>query len=129
MTFLRLIFFLICCALLTACSTAERPNFSTHLEIIVSENGFSAPRWHIPAEETIQLTVTNQSADNITLYFLAPSGSKVPGEAWFSLQISPGESKQTSFTAPAAAGEYDITAERETDLQSSLYAEIVVVQP
>jgi hypothetical protein len=126
---LRYIFIMIICSFLIACSTAERPLYSTELDMIVNNDGFSALRWYIPAEQTIQLHVTNQSADNITLYFLAPSGSKPPGEAWFSFQIPAGESNATSFTAPAAAGEYDITAERETDLQIRLYAEIVVVQP
>jgi hypothetical protein len=125
----RYFFIMIICSCLIACSTAERPIYSTELDMIVNNDGFSALRWYIPAAETIQLNVTNQSADNITLYFLAPSGSKTPGEAWFSFHIPAGESSLTSFTAPAAAGEYDITAERETDLQISLYAEIVVVQP
>jgi hypothetical protein len=126
---LRYIFITIMCSFLTACSTTERPLYSTELDMIINNDGFSALRWYIPAAETIQLNVTNQSADNLTLYFLAPSGSKIPGEAWFSLQIPAGESNATSFTAPSAAGEYDITAELETDHKTSLYAEIVVVQP
>jgi hypothetical protein len=125
----RLIFFLLLSALLAACMADQRAPYSRELQIIIRETGLSAPRWHIPAEEAIQVELTNQTEDVHTWSIMALPDSGTPGTAWLSEQILPGETRIINFIAPAAPGEYDVVSESQADSNAIFTAEFVVVQP
>jgi hypothetical protein len=125
----RLIFFFLISALLAACTTAERPPYSRELQITIRETGLSAPRWYIPAKETIQVELTNLTDAVHNWSIMAPPDSGTPGSAWFSEQIQPGETRTINFTAPTAPGEYDVVSESQADSNAKFLAEFVVVQP
>jgi hypothetical protein len=124
--FLSLFLFLILS--LGACSSLERPETNVEMLVVINDHSLSQTRWYIPSEETIRIEIINQTNETHTLSILEPSGVALSGAPWFSVQIAANESLSTTFSSPAAAGEYDIISDG-TDTNNRQIAEIVVVQP
>jgi hypothetical protein len=124
----RSLIILVLTVLLTACTVEEQPAYTSKIDVIIGSGSLSESRWHVPAGEVIQVQLSNQTEEMHTWSILTPTGSWRTGAAWYSEQIAPGETRSTSFTAPAAAGEYDVVS-TGADTNARLTAEIVVVQP
>jgi hypothetical protein len=111
-----------------ACSPLDRPETNNEMLVVINEKSPSQMRWYIPSAQMISVDITNQTGETQTLSILEPTGITESGAPLFSVQIPPGESVSATFTAPVAAGEYDIISIGETT-NNRLSAEIVVVQP
>lgn len=114
--------------LLASCAPANQPAHADRVDLVIRPGSLSEVRWHVPAGDDIQLQVHNQTAEKQVFSLRAPEGAFIIGEPWFSIEVLPGEMIDTVFTAPEAAGEYDVFIEGAQS-QARLYAEIVVVQP
>jgi hypothetical protein len=113
---------------LAGCSIADRPPYSSEMDVVIRESTLSEVRWHVPAGEVIQVQLSNQAAESHTWSILTPVSTGKTGTAWFSQEVHPGETLKITFTAPAAPGEYDVVSVG-TETKTRLTAEIVVVQP
>jgi plastocyanin len=116
--FLLLILFVLCC-IPAACTPNVYDKVSDEIEISYQENGFSPLLWRVPSGETITLLVENTSdqewhwilmARPVTLPFDEDDWQNTLAE----FTIPPHSEETLNFTAPQAAGEYDVVC--NTDL-------------
>ena len=106
-----LLFFLI--AGLAACSGSAKPH--TTYDVFTTEFLFSPSEFIVPAGQEITLNLSNNGAvvhDFIILKLGADVGDHFDEEdranIYWDVEVQPGESVTTTFTAPTEAGEYKV---------------------
>lgn len=110
----QIIALLVCLSLLLGgCLSTPAQLVSSEIEITYSEETFTPLSWHVPGGEKITLKAVNDSdqewhwilmAQPVTLPFDEDDWQKTLAE----FTISPQSEETFTFTAPQAAGEYDI---------------------
>lgn len=105
--------FIILGCLLVSCTPYVYDKVSNVIEIAYQEEGFSPLLWRVPGGETITLHVDN-STDQEKRWILMASPVTLPfdDDDWqntlAAFTIPPHSQDTLTFTAPQAAGEYDI---------------------
>ena len=122
---------LVLCATLSAC--AEKGP-TTHIELNMVEFTFTPDEFTVPAGEQITIAATNNGAvkhDFVIFNLGTDPGDKFDEEdkpnIYWQLELGPGESVTTTFTAPSAAGEYSISCGIEGHLQAGMSGKLIVV--
>lgn len=106
----RICFVLLLVGLLTACVTAPAPQLE-HSLVLTSDG--CVPDWlRVPTAETITLNINNQTGQPYEWIVMArpvplPLQPDSTADIWIRLPIPASGKTTLSFTAPAAAGEYD----------------------
>jgi hypothetical protein len=100
-------------SILTACTSSAEPAALTHLEITLDEQGCHPAQWRLPAGEEVSLAINNHSGQPSQLVILSdplyiPFERSRPPQVYFEANFAPQERRTLRFTAPAAAGEYDL---------------------
>lgn len=121
-------------AALTACaSPAPIAPGSAEWEVTLVDHSIRPAQWRVPADHLLSITVKNEDPQTHTLYVLSRSYTSPWDEAdraaviaW--VEIPAGASQLWQFTAPQAAGEYDVIAAPPL-AEEGMVAVLLVVQP
>jgi uncharacterized cupredoxin-like copper-binding protein len=116
---------------LTACSSGGP---STKIDVTMTDFMFTPDNFTIPAGKEITLNVTNNGA--VAHEFIIFKLGTNPGDKFgpedevnifWKTQVSPGESKSETFTAPAEPGEYYVTCGVTGHHEAGMNAKLIVV--
>ncbi len=92
-----------------------QPQTQTSIAVTMRDNSFAPGSWRVPAGATITLQLTNQDATthDWTIVFrqtTRPSNTVDPANVYWQYRIPAGKSETVQFTAPAAAGNYQVVS-------------------
>jgi uncharacterized cupredoxin-like copper-binding protein len=117
--------------LLGACG-AKGP--TTNINVTLTDFQFEPNQFTIPAGQEIKFTASNNGAvvHNFVIMKLGTSAGPmfdeedVPNVYW-QVELVPGGSAETSFTAPTDPGEYEVVCKTEGHIASGMTGKITVV--
>lgn len=98
---------------LSGCYALPEPQ--TDISVVMHNNTFAPANWRVPAGATVTLHIINQDAvahDWTIVYRQSPNPSNTvdPAGIYWQYSIGAGKSENVQFTAPAAAGNYQIVS-------------------
>jgi len=107
---------------------------TTTIEVTMTDFQFQPSQFTVPAGQEITLRSTNNGAvvHNFVLMKLGTNAGPffddedVPNVFW-EVEIQPGGSVDTSFTAPTEPGEYEVICRTEGHIASGMTAKLIVV--
>lgn len=121
---------------LSGCRKADDIRAMATSEIIITFNGQNCTPLEsfIPAGETIQLTLENNSDEKLSWYFLIfpiqnESELSSSEHVYYSVSAAAQSTINTSFIAPQLTARYDTICIPNDDLQEKKMKYILVVQP
>jgi uncharacterized cupredoxin-like copper-binding protein len=125
------ILILLLCLVLTACGGGGP---STTIDVTMTDFQFQPSQFTVPAGQEITLHSNNNGAvvHNFVLMKLGTSAGSffddedIPSVLW-EVEIQPGGSVDTSFTAPTEPGDYEIVCRTEGHIASGMTGKLIVV--
>lgn len=128
------ILILICSLVLAACggSTASP---TTKLNVTMTDFQFSPNQFTVPAGQEITLDAANNGA--VVHNFVIMKQGQTAGteftdddlpNVYWQVEIQPGGTTNTSFTAPKEPGEYEVVCKTPGHLQAGMTAKLTVVE-
>ena len=108
---------------------------SKNINVTMTDFQFQPNQYTIPAGQEISFRATNNGAvvHNFVIMKLGTSAGDffddedVPNVYW-EVELLPGASTDTSFTAPSEPGEYEVVCRTEGHIVSGMVAKLTVVQ-
>ena len=105
-------------AILLLAGCYSRPQPQTEISVVMHENGFAPASWRVPAGAAITLHLANQDPipHDWTIVFrqsTTPANTVDPANVYWQVSVPAGTSETVQFTAPAAAGNYQIVCSQE----------------
>lgn len=96
----------------------SRPQPQTEISVTMRKNGFAPATWRVPAGASITLHLANQDPipHDWTIVFrqsTTPANTVDPANVYWRVSVPAGTSQTVQFTAPAAAGNYQIVCSKE----------------
>lgn len=109
---------------------------STKIDVTMSDFQFQPNQFTVPAGQEISFTSRNNGAvvHNFVIMKLGTNAGDffddedVPNVYW-EVELLPGASTDTSFTAPSEPGEYQVVCRTEGHIVSGMIAKLIVVAP
>lgn len=120
---------------LTACTgNAAVAEASTTISFTLSDFKIEPARVTIPAGKEITVQLSNSGAGEHTLAIMAkPVEDSFDDADWanvyFETTLQSGAQNTVSFTAPAAAGEYQVVCTTPGHIEAGMVSTLIVVQP
>jgi uncharacterized cupredoxin-like copper-binding protein len=123
---------ILCGMLLASCGGASGP--TTELDVTMTDFQFQPNQYTVPAGQEITLNSTNNGAvvHNFVIMKLGTSAGPmfdeedIPNVYW-EVELRPGGTVNTSFTAPAEPGEYEVVCRTEGHIASGMTGRLTVV--
>lgn len=120
--------------ILSACGgSPAKP--STKLDVTMTDFQFSPNQFTVPAGQEITLDAANNGAvvhNFVIMKKGQTAGTEFTDEdipnVYWQVEIQPGGSTNTSFTAPTDPGEYEVVCKTPGHLQAGMTAKLVVVE-
>lgn len=117
--------------MLTSCGGG---GVSNNIDVTLTDFQFQPNQFTVPAGEEIAFTAANNGAvvHNFVVMKLGTSAGPmfdeedVPNVYW-EVELVPGGSTETSFTAPTEPGEYEVVCKTEGHIASGMVGKLVVV--
>lgn len=117
--------------LLASCGEAGP---ATTIDVLMTDFMFQPSQFIVPAGEQITVNTANNGAvvHNFVIMKLGETAGSmfdeddIPNVYW-EIEIQPGGSTDTSFTAPPEPGEYEVVCRTEGHVASGMVAKLVVV--
>jgi uncharacterized cupredoxin-like copper-binding protein len=118
--------------LLASCGGAG--GVTTNIEVTMTDFQFQPNQFTVPAGEEISFSSSNNGAvlHNFVIMKLGTSAGPmfededIPNVYW-QVELVPGGSTETSFTAPTEPGEYEVVCKTEGHIASGMTGTLVVV--
>lgn len=118
--------------ILTSCGGAASP--TTDIDVTLIDFQFTPTSFTVPAGEEIMLTASNNGAV-IHNFIIMELGYNVGNEfddedlshVYWQVEVSPGNSTETSFTAPQETGEYEVVCSTPGHVQAGMVGTLNVV--
>ena len=118
---------------LTSCGGASKSG-STKLDVTLTDFQFSPNQFTVPAGKEISLNVSNTGAV-VHNFVIMKKGQSAGNEftdtdesnVYWQVELAPGGSAQTSFTAPSDPGDYEVVCKTPGHLQAGMTAKMIVV--
>ena len=120
--------------ILSACGgSSSKP--STKLDVTMTDFQFSPNQFTVPAGQEITLDAANNGA--VVHNFVIMKKGQTAGteftdddlpNVYWQVEIQPGGSTSTSFTAPTEAGDYEVVCKTPGHLQAGMTAKLTVVE-
>lgn len=115
-----------------SCSGGAAP--TTDIDVTLTDFQFNPNSFTVPAGEEITLTAANTGAvvHNFIImeqgYDTGPAfdAEDLPHVYW-QIDVSPGNSTETTFTAPPEPGEYQVVCSTQGHVQAGMIGELTVV--
>lgn len=119
--------------LLTSCGGASKSG-STKLDVTLTDFQFSPNQFTVPAGKEISLNISNTGAV-VHNFVIMKKGQSAGTEftnvdeanVYWQVELAPGGSTQTSFTAPSDPGDYEVVCKTPGHLQAGMTAKMIVV--
>jgi plastocyanin len=113
----------LCMLLAAGCTPGNYDQVSREIEITFHEDGFTPLQWRVPAGETITLQAQNDTHQQRHWILMArPVTLPFDQDDWQNTLVEfrlPAQSQQTlQFTAPQAAGEYDVVCNLDLTVEN-----------
>jgi uncharacterized cupredoxin-like copper-binding protein len=107
---------------------------STNIDVTMSDFQFQPNQFTVPAGQEISFSSTNNGAvvHNFVIMKLGTTAGDffdekdVPNVYW-EVELLPGASTETSFTAPSEPGDYEVVCRTEGHIVSGMTARLTVV--
>lgn len=107
---------------------------STKIDVTMTDFQFQPNQFTVPAGQEITFNATNNGAvvHNFVIMKLGTSAGPffddqdVPNVFW-QVELQPGSSTNTSFTAPTDPGDYEVVCKTEGHIASGMTAKLTVV--
>jgi len=107
---------------------------TTTIDVTLTDFQFQPSQYTVPAGQEITLNSTNSGAvvHNFVIMELGTSAGPmfddedVPNVYW-EVELQPGGSTETSFTAPTEPGEYEVVCRTEGHIASGMTGKLIVV--
>ena len=116
---------------LTSCGSSGP---STTIDVIMTDFQFQPNQFIVPAGQEITFNSTNNGAvvHNFVVMKLGTTAGDIFDEedipnVFWEVEIQPGGSINTAFTAPTEAGEYEVVCRTEGHIVSGMTAKLTVV--
>lgn len=129
--FTKFIVFLSLWLALTACSSG---NASTSLNVNMTDFSFNPNNFTVPAGEDITIEATNNGAvehELVIFNYGTDAGNKFGEEdesnIYWEVEVEPGESATSTFTAPSQPGEYFVSCGIAGHLEAGMIGKLIVV--
>ena len=107
---------------------------TTKIDVLMTDFMFQPSQFIVPAGEQITVNTANNGAvvHNFVIMKLGETAGPIFDEddipnVYWQVEIQPGGSKDTSFTAPSEPGEYEVVCRTEGHIASGMVAKMVVV--
>jgi len=107
---------------------------SDTINVIMTDFHFEPTEFIVPAGQTITVNVTNNGAvehEFVVFKLGMDAGEKFGDEdednIYWEVEVFPGETSSTTFTAPAEPGEYFVTCGIEGHLEAGMNGKLTVV--
>lgn len=117
--------------ILSACGGAGP---STTINVTMTDFHFEPMEYTVPAGQEITVNATNNGAvehEFVVFNYGQTAGDKFGDEdednIYWEVEVQPGQTTNTTFTAPTEAGEYYVTCGIEGHLEAGMTAKLVVV--
>ena len=125
---------MLCSLMLVSCGGAGGP--TTDLDVTMTDFQFQPNQYTVPAGQEITLNSANNGAvvHNFVIMKLGTSAGAmfdeedVPNVYW-EVELQPGGTTTTSFTAPTEPGEYEVVCRTEGHIASGMTGKLTVVPP
>lgn len=118
---------------LSSCGGGSK-SASTKLDVTLTDFQFSPNQFTVPAGQEIKLNLSNTGAvvHNFVIMKKGQSaGNEFTAEdepnVYWQVELAPGGSTQTSFTAPSDPGDYEVVCKTPGHLQAGMTAKMTVV--
>jgi uncharacterized cupredoxin-like copper-binding protein len=123
---------ILCGLMLASCGGAAGP--TTDLDVTMTDFQFQPNQYTVPAGQEITLNSSNNGAvvHNFVIMKLGTSAGAmfdeedIPNVYW-EVELQPGGTVNTSFTAPAEPGEYEVVCRTEGHIASGMTGTLTVV--
>jgi uncharacterized cupredoxin-like copper-binding protein len=119
--------------MLTACGGNSK-SASTSLDVTLTDFQFSPNQFTVPAGQEITLNLSNNGAvvHNFVIMKLGQSAGTEFTDAdepnvYWQVELAPGGSTKTTFTAPGDPGDYEVVCRTPGHLQAGMTAKLTVV--
>ena len=119
---------------LTACGGSSSP--TTDIDVTLIDFQFTPNSFTVPAGEEITLTAANTGAvvHNFIIMELGyHTGPEFDDEdlahVYWQVDVSPGNTRDTTFTAPQEPGEYEVVCSTAGHVQAGMVGKLTVVIP
>ena len=130
---ITLLILLILISFLTAC-TAGKP--VTHIKVNMTDFAYNPNQFMVPAGESITVEIVNNGAV-VHNFIIMNAGVQIGQDfdetdevnEYWKIELAPGQSTSTSFTAPAQPGEYKIVCSTAGHYIAGMIGKLVVVAP
>ena len=107
---------------------------STSIDVTMTDFQFQPSQYTVPADQEIAFRATNNGAvvHNFVIMKLGTSAgdffddADIPNVYW-EVELLPGASTDSSFTAPSEPGEYQVVCRTEGHIASGMVAKLIVV--
>ena len=117
---------------LTSCGASK--SGSTKLDVTLTDFQFSPNQFTVPAGKEISLNISNTGAV-VHNFVIMKKGQSAGNEftdtdetnVYWQVELAPGGSAQTSFTAPSDPGDYEVVCKTPGHLQAGMTAKLTVV--
>lgn len=124
----------LCSFLLAACGAAG--GVSDRIDVTMTDFQFQPSQFTVPAGQEIAFTSSNNGAvvHNFVIMKLGTSAGPmfededIPNVFW-QVELLPGATTETSFTAPTEPGEYEVICRTEGHIASGMTGKLIVVAP
>ena len=120
------------CLALTACGGAAGP--TTTITVTMIDFQYSPAQFTVPAGQEITFNSTNTGAvvHNYVIMKLGQTagteyGAEDSANIFWEVEIAPGGSVETSFTAPSEPGEYEVICSTPGHIQAGMVSKLIVV--
>ena len=107
---------------------------STEINVTMTDFMFEPTEFTIPAGQTITVNATNNGAveHEFVVFNLGTDagesfGDEDEGNIFWEVEVQPGESSTSTFTAPSEPGTYSVTCGIEGHLEAGMSATLTVV--
>ena len=120
---------------IAACSSGgSSSSGSTSIQVTMSEFSYTPNTWTVPAGQKITLTLVNKGTVEHDWVLMKepvtpPFSSSNQPNVIFSAKTAAGATNTVSFTAPSAAGEYEVVCDVPGHLEAGMSGKLTVVQP
>jgi len=128
------IFFLLLFSLFLAACVPVTPEPQTTFDVTLSDSAIMPRKLWVQAGTTIDLNIKNddRSAHSLALleaFIDPPFNEDKQSLVIFDQVVQADEQVNIQFTAPAAAGEYQIISTQPGDMEAGLQAKLIVIRP